>query len=195
MGNALHWQKKPPTFKIVQHYFVHATHFRQCVQHHRFVWNTIWGVCPILFQECMQHHSRRAANHTSYLSILVCHQIFQAFKRYAKKVRKLATKIASRQNSVNQYLFYWRILLIEIAHMVFCLAYLVFWLAYFVFCLAHLVFLFGVHYIFLAYIIFILFGVIGVCGVGMLYLLHLEFGMVHLIFSSQKIVQICVFSL
>ena len=146
MGYSYHGQfialaKKLPTFKIVQHYFVHATHFRQCVQHHlRFVWNTIWGVCPILFQECMQHHSRRAANHTSYLSILVRHQIFQASKRYAKKVRKLATKIASRQNSVNQYLFYWRILLIEIAHMVFCLAYLVFWLAYFVFCLAYLVF-------------------------------------------------------
>ena len=31
-----------------------------------------------------------------------------------------------------------------------------------------------------------IFGVIGVCGVGMLYLLHLEFGMVHLISSSQK---------
>ena len=101
-------------------------------------------------------------------------------------MRKFATKIASRQNSVNQYLFFWRTLLIEIAHLVFCLAYLVFWLAYFVFCLAYLVFclaylvfLFGVHYIFLAYIIFIFFGVIGVCGVGMLYLLQLEFGMVH----------------
>ena len=51
--------------------------------------------------------------------------------------------------------------------------YLVFWLAYLVFGG-----LFGVHYIFV--------GVIGVCGIGMLYLLHLEFGMMHLIFSSQK---------
>ena len=42
--------------------------------------------------------------------------------------------------------------------------------------------LFGVHYIF--------FGVIGICGIGILYLLHLEFGMVHLIFSSQKNAQI-----
>ena len=52
-------------------------------------------------------------------------------------------------------------------------------LASLVFLLAYLVFggLFGIHYIF--------FGVIGVCGIGMLYLLHLEFGMVHL-FSSQK---------
>ena len=31
----------------------------------------------------------------------------------------------------------------------------------------------------------IFFCVIGVCGIGMLYFLHLEFGMVHL-FSSQK---------
>jgi len=46
--------------------------------------------------------------------------------------------------------------------------------------------LFGVHYIFLAYIISIFFGVVDVCGIGMLYLLHLEFGMVHLISSSQK---------
>ena len=46
--------------------------------------------------------------------------------------------------------------------------------------------LFGVHYIFLAYIIFIFVGVISVCGLGMLYLLNLEFGMVHLISSSQK---------
>ena len=30
---------------------------------------------------------------------------FQACKRYAKKVRKFTTKIASRQNSVNQYFF------------------------------------------------------------------------------------------
>ena len=36
----------------------------------------------------------------------------------------------------------------------------------------------------------VLVGVIGVCGIGMLYLLHLEFGMVHL-FSSQK----CFYSL
>ena len=66
----------------------------------------------------------------------------------------------------------------------FCLAYLVFCLAYLVFYLAYLVFggLFGVHYIF--------FGVIGICGIGILYLLHLEFGMVHLIFSSQKNAQI-----
>ena len=46
--------------------------------------------------------------------------------------------------------------------------------------------LFGVHYIFLAPIIFIIFGVIGVCGIGMLYLLHLGFGIVHLLLSSQK---------
>ena len=32
----------------------------------------------------------------------------------------------------------------------------------------------------------VLVGVIGVCGIGMLYLLHLEFGMVHVISSSQK---------
>ena len=51
--------------------------------------------------------------------------------------------------------------------------------------------LFGVHYIFLAYIIFIFFSVICVCGIGMLYLLHLEFGMVHLISSSQKCVDLC----
>ena len=46
---------------------------------------------------------------------------------------------------------------------------------------AYLVFgvLFGVHWR-------IFFGVIGACGIGMLYLLHLEFGMMHLIFSSQK---------
>ena len=44
---------------------------------------------------------------------------------------------------------------------------------------AYLVSLSGEHYIFLANIIFIFFGVIGVCGVGMLYLLQLEFGMVH----------------
>ena len=78
-----------------------------------------------------------------------------------------------------------------LAFLVFCLAYLVFCLAYLVFCLAYLVFylaylvfggLFGVHYIF--------FGVIGICGIGILYLLHLEFGMVHLIFSSQKNAQI-----
>ena len=108
------------------------------------------------------------------------------------------------------YLNLWhflRTILIEIAYLVFCLAYLVFCLAYLVFCLAYLVFclaylvfclaylvfylaylvfggLFGVHYIF--------FGVIGICGIGMLYLLHLEFGMVHLIFSSQNNAQICV---
>ena len=71
-----------------------------------------------------------------------------------------------------------------LAYLVFCLAYLVFCLAYLVFYLAYLVFggLFGVHYIF--------FGVIGICGIGILYLLHLEFGMVHLIFSSQKNAQI-----
>ena len=59
----------------------------------------------------------------------------------------------------------------------FCLAHMVFYLAYLVFGG-----LFGVHYIF--------FGVIGICGIGILYLLHLEFGMVHLIFSSQKNAQI-----
>ena len=48
-----------------------------------------------------------------------------------------------------------------------------FWLAYLVFGD-----LFGVHYIF--------FGVIGVCGIGMLYLLHLEFGMVHLDFHHKE---------
>ena len=106
-------------------------------------------------------------------------------------MHKLATKIASQQSSVDQYLFFWRTLLIEIAHLVFCLAYLVFWLAYFVFCLAYLVFclaylvFFGVHYTFLACIIFIFFGVIGVSGIGMLYFYYLEFGMVHLIFSPQ----------
>ena len=60
--------------------------------------------------------------------------------------------------------------------------------------------LFGVSGVFLAYRCFgwrtwclvvcwhtlYIFGVIGVCGIGMLYLLHLEFGLVHL-FSSQKI--------
>ena len=33
----------------------------------------------------------------------------------------------------------------------------------------------------------VLVGVIGVCGIGMLYMLHLEFGIVHL-FSSQKMI-------
>ena len=73
-----------------------------------------------------------------------------------------------------------------LAYLIFCLAYLVFSLEYLVFCLAYLVFwlvylvfddLFGVYYIF--------FGVIGICGIGMLYLLHLEFWMAHL-FSSQN---------
>ena len=32
----------------------------------------------------------------------------------------------------------------------------------------------------------ILVGVLGDCGIGMLYFLHLEFGLVYLIFSSQK---------
>ena len=59
----------------------------------------------------------------------------------------------------------------------FCLAYLVPYLAYLVFGG-----LFGVHYIF--------FCVFGICGIGILYLLHLEFGMVHLIFSLQKNAQI-----
>ena len=66
------------------------------------------------------------------------------------------------------------------------------WLAYSVFVLCTLCFVFGVcsvllgvHYIFLAYINVFL-GVIGVCVIGMLYVLHLEFGMVNLIFSSQK---------
>ena len=47
---------------------------------------------------------------------------FLACKLYARKVRKFATTIASRQNSVNQYLFFWRTLLIKIAHLMFCLA-------------------------------------------------------------------------
>ena len=34
---------------------------------------------------------------------MVHHHNFKALKRYAKKVRKFATKIVSRQNSVNQY--------------------------------------------------------------------------------------------
>merc|ERR1712025_53989 len=49
---------------------------------------------------------------------------FLAWKKYAKKVRKFATKIASRQNSVNFLL----------AYLVFWLAYLVFWLSYLIFC-------------------------------------------------------------
>ena len=36
--------------------------------------------------------------HTSYLSFLVRHHIILACKRYAKKVRKFKTKIASQQN-------------------------------------------------------------------------------------------------
>ena len=64
--------------------------------------------------------------HTCNLSIFVRQRNFKNFKLYAGKVRMFATIIASRQNSVNQYWglksnFGWRILLIE-------MAYLVFWL-------------------------------------------------------------------
>ena len=41
--------------------------------------------------------------HTWYLSFLVPCHIFQACKRYAKKVQKFATKIAPQQNSLNKY--------------------------------------------------------------------------------------------
>ena len=61
--------------------------------------------------------------HTLYLSFLVRHHTFWPAKKYAKKVRKFATKIASRQNSVNFWL----------AYLVFWLAYLVFWLSYLIF--------------------------------------------------------------
>ena len=38
----------------------------------------------------------------------ICHFWYATifFKRYAKKVRKITTKVASQQNSVNQYLFF-----------------------------------------------------------------------------------------
>ena len=108
---------------------------------------------------------------------------------------KFATKIASRQNSVNQYLFllansFDRNCALGVLFGVLCILVGILCVLFgvFVVLVGVLGVLFGVHYIFLAYIIFILFGVIGVCGIGMLYLLHLEFGMVHLISSSQKIV-------
>ena len=94
------------------------------------------------------------------------------------------------------HLVFWlAYLVLCLAYLVFCLAYLMFCLAHLVFCLAYLVFwlaylvfdgLFGVHYFF--------FGVIGVCGIWMLYLLSFEFGMLH-IFSQLKNVQISVFIL
>ena len=108
-------------------------------------------------------------------------------------MRKFATKIASRQNSVNQYLFllansFDRNCALGVLFGVLCILVGILCVLFGVFgvLVGVLGVLFGVHYIFLAYIIFILFGVIGVCGIGMLYLLHLEFGMVHLISSSQK---------
>ena len=63
------------------------------------------------------------------MSFFVHHRTFLACKKSAKKVRKFATKIASRQNSVNQYFgwrtwcFGWRILLIDMVYVVFLLAY------------------------------------------------------------------------
>ena len=56
--------------------------------------------------------------HTSYLSFFVHQRILRPLKIVHQKVRKFATKTASRQNSVNQY---------------FWLVYLVFWLVYLVF--------------------------------------------------------------
>ena len=102
-------------------------------------------------------------------------------------MRKFATKIASQQNSVNQYLFFLaysfdRNCALGVLFGVLCILVGILCVLFGVFgvlvgvlgvLFGVLGVLFGVHYIFLAYIIFIFFGVIGVCRIGMLYLLHL----------------------
>ena len=122
------------------------------------------------------HHPNQMAQMSQGLLLKGIHHIYpflyaNAFwglwKLYAKKVRKFATKSASRQNSVKYdcwmaflvlclaYSFNWdgvlgvlvgvldvlaEVFLIGMAHLLFWLAYLVFWLAYLVFCLVYLVF-------------------------------------------------------
>ena len=79
-------------------------------------------------------------------------------------MRKFATKIVSRQNSVLG-------VLVGVLGVLFGVP-------------GVLVGILGVWWFVWRTLLF--FGVIGVCGIGMLYLLHLEFGMVHLIVSSQN---------
>ena len=55
-----------------------------------------WQYCYILESLCV-------CDHTCDLSFFVRQRNSQTFKLYAGKVRKFATIIASRQNSVNQY--------------------------------------------------------------------------------------------
>ena len=119
-------------------------------------------------------------------------------------MHKFATKIILQQNSVNQYLFFLaysfdRNCALGVLFGVLCILVgilcVLFGVLGVLVCALAVLFgilgvLFGVQYIFLAYIIFIFFSVIGVCGIGMLYLLHLEFGMVHRISSSQKMCRI-----
>ena len=117
-------------------------------------------------------------------------------------MRKFATKIASRQNSVNQYLFllansFDRNCALGVLFGVLCILVGILCVLFGVLCVFFGVlgvFVWHTLYIF-SKVIIIFFGAIGVCGIGMLYLLHLEFGMVHLISSSQKNVYICVISL
>ena len=66
------------------------------------------------------------SNHTWYLSFFVHQRIW---KFYAKKMRKFMTKIASRQNSVNNLVFWSAYLVFFLAYFHILMAYLVFWLA------------------------------------------------------------------
>ena len=104
--------------------------------------------------------------------------IFFGLKKYAKKVREFATKIALRQNSVNFWL----------AYLVFWLAYLVFWLSYLIFCWRAWFFLgvISVLFIILHLLVCLLCILVGVLGflVGVLSFLFGVYGILCVIFSE-----------
>ena len=99
---------------------------------------------------------------------------FLASKKYAKKVRKFATKIASRQNSVN-----------------FWLAYLVFWFSYLIFCWRTWFFLGVISVLFIILSLLVcLFGIlVGILGVllGVLGVLHGVLGQFKFFSSDVQI--------
>ena len=139
------------------------------------------------------------------------------WKLYTKKVRKFATKTASRQNSVNQYfwlvyLVFWLVYLVFwLAYLLFWLAYLVFWLAYLVFCLVYLVLwlvylVFWLAYFLLGWCIWcfglhiyyfdwdgtlgVFVAILGVFFIGMAYLMSFVYWMVYLLHEMEHLMLI-----
>ena len=103
---------------------------------------------------------------------------FFGLKKVLQKVRKFASKIASRQNSVDFWL----------AYLVFWLAYLVFWLSYLIFCWRTCFFLGIISVLFIILNLLVcLHGIlVGVLGFWLAYLVFLfgVYGILCVIFPE-----------